>query len=154
MIKYIKGNLFERPAPDDDTIRYICHVANDMRVMGSGFALELVKKYPLVKECNVSEYLGELEFINVAKHLVVCNMVAQHQTIRQNGKPIRYSALVQCMEKVKAAVSHARTAGFNVEIVGPKFGSDRARGNWDFIEELINEIWAEIPTFIYVLEGK
>lgn len=154
MIQYIKGNLFERPAPDKKTARVICHVANDMRVMGSGFALELVTRFPIVKQRNRSENLGDAELVEIGEQLFVFNMVAQHQTIRQNSKPIRYAALVDCMKTVKDFIDDFKTTGYKVEIVAPKFGSDRARGNWNFIEELINEIWTDIPVFIYVLEGK
>jgi hypothetical protein len=36
------------------------------------------------------------------------------------------------------------------EIHAPKFGSGLAGGNWNFIENLIEDIWIDIPVYIYV----
>jgi hypothetical protein len=38
-----------------------------------------------------------------------------------------------------------------VQIHAPKFGSGLAGGNWNFIEELIKDIWLNIPVMIYSL---
>lgn len=86
----------------------------------------------------------------------VANMVAQHETIRTNSKPIRYAALVKCMESVVAEANNiALHSAANVEIHAPKFGSDLAGGTWDFIEELIEEIWVKsgLSCTVYVLEN-
>jgi hypothetical protein len=36
-----------------------------------------------------------------------------------------------------------------VEIHSPKFGSGLAGGNWNFIEELIKDIWYDCEVFVY-----
>lgn len=36
----------------------------------------------------------------------------------------------------------------------PKFGSGLAGGNWLFIEDLISDIWKNIPVFVYTYQAK
>jgi hypothetical protein len=84
-------------------------------------------------------------------------MIAQHETIRQNDKPIRYAALIQCMAGIRDHVLARNKVlqwhGQQSQIHCPKFGSDRARGSWEFIEELIDELWCanNIPVTVYQL---
>lgn len=149
MITYLKGNILELLPTDKSTLKIFPHVANDIPVMGSGIALGIIRKWPTVKEKNKSKTLGENEYIFVRDDVVVVNMVAQHNTIRENPKPIRYKALVECMTKVANYISTLKGFSQNVEIHTIKFGSKRSMGTWSFIEELINEIWCDIPVFIY-----
>jgi len=37
----------------------------------------------------------------------------------------------------------------SVQIHAPKFGCGLAGGNWNFVSELIRDIWSNIPVFIY-----
>lgn len=159
MIKYITGNLFEK-IHSNTSIKYIPHCCNNMTVMKSGFAKELTTRYPIVAQINKSTQLGDVEFIGIKlpqdtdfnEHYttIVVNLIAQHQTIRQNEKPIRYEALVKCMRKLKDEIDRMHKTGFyECEIHAPMFGSGLAKGNWLFIEELIEEIWYDIPVYIY-----
>lgn len=160
MITYVTGDVLN-DAPCFKR-KFITHVVNDIGQMGSGVAKAIKDKYPLVKEEYekwklYEEYklkdkiipfkLGEIQIVPVEKFVYVINMIAQHETIRTNPKPIRYAALTDCMEKVYNVVK--KNDG---EIHAPKFGSGLAAGNWDFIEELINEIWFDIPVYIYCLK--
>ena len=145
MITYVKGNLFDKPVRPLGVCHIVPHVANDMCVMGSGFAGELVKRYPVVKSQNTCRELGRIEIIPINTFGNVINMIAQHQTLRQNDKPIRYWALVTCM----AAVAQKAEEWGSAEIHCPKFGSGLAHGKWELIEELIGEIWAKFPVYIY-----
>lgn len=103
--------------------------------------------------------LGEVQFCtagwkkgtclnDVDKYCEFANMVAQHQTIKYNKKPIRYAALISCMIKVRKQIQKMEVP---VEIHAPKFGSGLSAGTWAFIEELINELWTDkgIPVHIY-----
>ncbi len=123
---------------------------------------------------DVPFVLGQLQWVRVDRRDItvseettrssdtfVVNMIAQHETIRNNGKPpIRYEALVKCMSEVRDRCVHqksiVKTWGSNpIEIHAPKFGSERAGGNWDFIAELIDELWLAhgIPVTIYEYKG-
>ena len=163
VVKYVKGDLFTQIR--EPSYHYIIpHIVNDIGAWGSGFVVPLGNYYPEVKERYLSDYelgwikLGKTDFIYVPKgQITVANMCAQ-TGIGKTKKPIRYEALVSCMRTV---VSHIKMDDrlneqmncptLPTKIIAPKFGSDRAGGNWDFIEELINEIWADFDTTIYYL---
>ena len=117
--------------------------------MGGGVALGLKKKWssienPYKENCN----LGECSFQKVDKDIFVANMVAQKGLISKNNpKPIKYWALAKCMLQVgKWAITN------NCNIIAPKFGSLRAKGNWSFIEELIEEIWLDSGINVTIYE--
>jgi hypothetical protein len=114
--------------------------------------------------------LGNVQWVNTTplengmpspSTVSVVNMIAQHETVRTNPKPIRYESLVSCMGKIRDHCVHrAKLEGkwhdSPAEIHCPKFGSDLAGGTWEFIEELIEEIWIgnNIPVTVYELGNK
>jgi hypothetical protein len=138
----------------------IPHVCNDEYVMRSGFVVPLIQRWPVVKERYVASRLplGHTEFINVEDSnnlVVVANMIAQHKTIRSHPKPIRYLHLANCMERVRDAIhnEYKATGWFEpATILCPRFGSGLAGGNWDFISELINEIWCDNGIHVTTVE--
>lgn len=157
VIQYVAGDLFDFIKAEEGKLKVIPHIVNDVYKMASGFVVPLVERWPDVKRQYIKErpLLGETQFVDVEHHadsrpaIVVANMVAQHKTITLcEAKPIRYEALVRCMASVKACCKYGDR---NAEIHAPRFGSDRARGTWAFIEELIQEIWCSqgIPVTIY-----
>lgn len=81
--------------------------------------------------------------------IYVANMIAQHSTITHQGagaRCLRYDALVECMNHVANCFNRQGS-----RIHCPKFGGALAGGNWDFIAELIQDIWINngIPTTVY-----
>tara|TARA_R110000751_G_scaffold74613_1_gene150654 strand:+ start:3585 stop:4100 length:516 start_codon:yes stop_codon:yes gene_type:complete len=161
MIKYVKGNLFAHI----DQPCVIPHVTNDIGAWGAGFVLA-INKYlgmsPRGSFLNASKNLlydlGDVDYCRTLKYKVratvggpiaeaqtavtVANMCSQHGVgFGSTGdlrvdKPIRYAALVSCMKDV------ARYADeFPQPILCPRFGSALAGGNWEFIDQLIHEIW-------------
>jgi hypothetical protein len=134
---------------------------------GSGFVVivskkwkqpeEQYRKWHTFEEYKIGEIiipfkLGNIQPVPVDKYTMVVNMIAQHNTISitPGSKPIRYAALASCMTK---AANVARK--MNAEIHAPKFRfADWLGGNWDFIEELINEIWIDFDVFVYEFEQK
>lgn len=147
-IKYKVGDLFASLPSDRKVV--IPHVCNDEYVMGSGFVVPLIRKWPQVYEQyrNNRPPIGESQFVVVEDNIVVANMVAQHLTVRSHAKPIRYLHLANCMEQVR------QFAQGDYEIICPLFGAKLAGGNWDFIEELIDEIWKELTVTVYQLPGE
>ena len=139
-IKYVKGNLIEALPYWSGKKVIVPHIVNNVGKFGSGFAAAVMKTYPIVR----SEYIdwigyimGAVQFVKINDNLQFANMVGQMGTIGpKNPKPIKYLALRY------------------EEIVCPKFGSGLANGNWEFIEELIEEIWIErnIIVTVYYLE--
>lgn len=112
--------------------------------------------------------LGSVDYCRVVKHetratvggpvkvpgssiaITVANMCGQHGVTGAStgdlrvAKPIRYAALVHCMEDVRSYVDQ-----FPQPILCPKFGSGLAGGNWELIRELIDEIWGELDVTIF-----
>ena len=163
MIKYVRGDMFPVLAGDLATLIVVPHVVNDAGRFGSGFAAAVMKHYPIVREhymdwSDIGENrraLGNTQFVVAKPNLVFANMVGQHGTVSpKNPKPIKYLGLAKAMEKVADAFSNSKF-GYctdNAEIVTPLFGAGLAQGNWWFISELINEIWAGIKVTVYHLE--
>ena len=139
-----KGDLFAALSQNDSwTPIVVSHIVNNARQWGAGFVIPLGQFYPKAKEKYLSWSktfglrLGRTQIVNVSNSLVyVANMVAQDNTSvgPDFGRPLRYLALIECMKSV---------AKFSVgyQIWCPKFGSGIAGGDWNFIEELIKEIW-------------
>tara|TARA_Y100000034_G_scaffold134846_1_gene204514 strand:- start:1278 stop:1880 length:603 start_codon:yes stop_codon:yes gene_type:complete len=109
---------------------------------------------------HVDDRLLEADGAKKPSSTYVVNMIGQHETVRTNRKPISYEALTRCMANVRdRCIYHKSLQGkwhnCPMEIHAPKFGSDRAGGTWDFIEELIDELWLahDIPVTIYEYKG-
>lgn len=162
MIKnVIKGDLFslfEKENPD--SIKIIPHVCNDIGAWGAGFVIPLAKHFPKAKQ-DYQEYvdamqkapisddiLGDTVFTKIPPKILIANMIAQ-KGIGTAQKPIRYGALVRCMETVRKTAKTIAQSGAPVEIHMPKFGSGLAGGSWDLIQELVIEIWQDFPVYIY-----
>ncbi len=144
--------------------KIIAHICNDCGGWGSGFVVNLSKVYPQAEEAyrkwhtfesykigetSIPFALGNIQVVPVDKSFVcVINMIAQHNTISTDpgSKPIRYAALASCMTKT-ANICRKLNGEFHI----PRIGSVLAGGRWDFIEELINEIWGEFDVYIYTL---
>lgn len=149
MINYIEGDLFANL----DKSKKICipHVCNCLGKMGSGFVVPLAQNFPKAKE----EYLklenwklGTTQFVNVSENITVANMIAQ---TLGGERPLFYNHLVQCMEIVVDFTKQS-----NSEIISPMFGSQLAKGNWLFIQELINDCWLKqgLDVTIFYLKGQ
>lgn len=149
MIKYHNGDVFDYIS---DQIKnkqdYIVfpHVVNVCNAFGSGLAAAFVNKYPSVKDsyhiyCKFAksqkELFGEVDYVHL-DNFTVANMFAQ----TLGGKrPLYYNHLAKAMKDVADYIVEARNNECPCQIVTVKFGSGLARGNWNFIEELIHDIW-------------
>lgn len=140
----------------------IPHVCNNVNGFGSGFAGDVAKRYPIVKQnfhmLGHDAVLGYVQFVTVKQDpiyrnkLIFANMIAQNGVIAKNNpRPLKYHALVACMTKVRKFAEDCRKNEENsdVEIYAPKFGSGLAGGDWNFITDLIEDIWANQKVFIY-----
>lgn len=162
IIKEIQADLFKvLPSIDSEVTIVIPQCCNDIKLDRSGFIIPLFKAFPEAKLeyhkmsnielGDVSEAWIERKNVqlNNPKYLIY-NMIAQKGIKSEsNPKPIKYAALVTCMEYVKNCLDYLENR--KIEIHTCRFGSDRANGNFEFIKELIEEIWEEYPTYIYYL---
>ncbi len=162
----VLGNVCEPQYGSTNEVAIIPHVCNDKGVMGAGVALALKKAFSGVEYYYLKSkhFLGRNSWVNPnteTNDVIVVNMVAQHNTVSaDNPIPLKYKALIECMVGVREDV--IRTLHMKPEYEGkepvihcPKFGSDLAGGNWDFILELIREIWLEhcIDVVVYEFEA-
>lgn len=150
--RIVKGDVLK--AVEGPTI--ISHICNDVGAWGRGFTHALDEKWPEVGGAFRS--FGTLPLgttqttcVSATDSIYVVGMIAQHGLPSwDNPKPIKYAALVECMLKVYDIALEFKIT----RICCPKFGAGFARGNWDFIEELIKEIWVDtgLDVTVYELE--
>lgn len=137
----------------------IPHVCNNIGLFGAGFCHAVRNEYPVV----ASNYellgkkikLGYVQYVKVIedptyKHeLIFANMIAQNGTIGKNNfRPLNYESLVRCMINVRETIKGLDKE--KTEIHCPRFGSGLAGGNWNFIEDLIEDIWSSYNICIYI----
>lgn len=145
-LKYIKGDATN---PVDDGEIVIIHVVNDKNLWGSGFVLALSAKW-LEPELWYRRWFGGAYKINgkrdkpalgkvqlvpiTGTDIVVANLIGQHDVRTDpNGEPpIRYDAIETGLKEIAAYCDQA-----NASVHCPKFGADRAGGDWNQIEALI-----------------
>lgn len=136
--------------------------------MGSGIAKVLYTEWPQVKTeyhkfMDKGNGLGEIQYVNCNnfKNQFVVNMVAQsvpggHYFKTKSGKihlqPVRYDSLVQCMLKIAQDFMTKDLYAKGYSIVGPKFCSDRAGGDWNVIRGLIDDCWIKNDIDVTICE--
>lgn len=166
-LNIVYGDLFEKiedhlKAGNNGSSIIVPHVCNNINLFGAGFAAAVASHYPIVKENYhllgnkfLKDHLGYVQFIEVLKvseynhKLIFANMIAQNGTIgKNNPRPLNYFALVKCMSNIrKYILEHFKED--KVQIRCPKFGCGLAGGNWNFIENLIQDIWTDVPVLVY-----
>ena len=137
----------------------IAHCVNDLGIASSGFVVPLFEEFPAAKKEYLSfkHELGDVSYVSNGPFSIF-NMCAQTgirskscgPRDRVSEKPGRYSALVKCLEKVKCQLELLKLT-HSLEIHIPKICSDRAGLSWELVKELINEIWADYPVYVYYL---
>ncbi len=142
------------------------HVCNNINSFGAGFAGAVAKHYPSVKEnyhllgnSFLKNNLGYTQFVEVAKDktyghkLIFANMIAQNGTISStNPRPLNYLALTKSMVGVGKYIQNNFDKDSRVQIHAPKFGCGLAGGNWNFIHDLIEDVWKGFSIYIYDLK--
>ena len=157
-LRNVVGDATDPQLSSDNEIAVIPHVCNDSGGWGKGFVLALSKKWKLPENSyrKLDKYeLGNIQWNWVENFkITVVNMIAQHGYISQdNPRPLKYDALIECMNEVKNNIININDNKRYV-IHCCKFGSDLARGNWDFIVNLIEDIWLNNGIDVVVYEYK
>lgn len=148
----------------NSTTIIIPHVCNNADIFGGGFTAGIVKRYPVVQDnyhmlglSFLKKNFGHTQFILAKENkrnnnkIIFANMIAQNGTISKNNpRPLNYLALCKSMVSVSNYIkTNIDTNEQEVQIHAPKFGSGLAGGNWNFIKDLISDIWSEYNIFIY-----
>jgi hypothetical protein len=142
------------------------HVCNNLDLFGAGFAASVADVYPSVKanyhmlgKTFLKSNLGHSQILKVKEDkkyrhgLYFVNMIAQNGIRSHNNpRPLNYAALVKSMIQISQFINNQ--TGFsnkteNVEIHAPKFGSGLAGGNWNFISDIIEDVWSKYNVYIY-----
>ena len=160
-LKNVRGDVTEPLITFENEIVIIPHCCNNLGIMGKGVALSLKKKWGKVynvykdmktKNIGADNYLlGDIstavvEFCpnTTTPKIIVVNMIGQDGTVsKDNPIPVKYRALVECMERIKEKIKRSISSEYKPVIHCPKFGSDLAGGDFRFILELIRELWLE-----------
>lgn len=152
-IQVIQGDLLD--AFDKGEVDVIGHVVNCQGVMGSGIAKSIRERYPRVhrayKELHNEtdrsyDLLGHCQGVYLSTTRAVYNLHAQYQY----GSPTRdldYGALGKCLYEMANELDLETTVGFPY-----KMGSDRAKGDWDIVFEMIEFYFQGHDIKFYQLE--
>ena len=133
-IEYRKGNLL------NVTEGIIMHGCNAQGVMGAGVAKAITDKYP---QCYVNylhskdEYrLGKViwYFHDYGGSLLIANVITQQYCGRDNKRYVNYTALATGFSKV-----FDFNEGKKHPVYFPKIGAGLGGGDWNIIEQLIND---------------
>jgi hypothetical protein len=153
-------------------VAIIPHVCNNKNRWGAGFVLalnkkwkepqqayrELFKGYPDMKGFPVGStkerfeksVLGTCHLVQVEPNIFVLNMIAQDGTGREGEpeRPLKYAALTLSMTKALDRIDNKIRIGMikpgtKISFHAPMFGSGLAGGNFNYIKELIQEIWVD-----------
>ena len=152
-IKYIKGDA---TTPQAKGIKIIAHICNNLGGWGKGFVLALSKRWELPEQeyrkwhrnrAKNNFELGNIQLVQAQNYIYVANMIGQQgMKTGSNGVPIRYKAVMECLEKLTKEAKK-----LNASVHMPRIGCGLAGGKWERIEPLIQKtlIKNNIATTIY-----
>lgn len=156
MLQFKQGNLFEQ-LPEGRIL--IPHICNNIHAFGSGFAGFVAKAFPTVRQAYMNWKeddsppfeLGQVQFVKhdlPLNELIFANMIGQNGLIGPNNPtPIKYNAVESCIEIIANKLTDIKPD----YIIGPKFGSERAGGNFDIIQPMVEKHWKDYPVWIFTL---
>lgn len=149
--KYIKGDVTKTE------LKYIAHGTNCKNAMGSGVAKAIYEVYPEVKEryhgyasqyqsslYNQKQLLGEIQSVR-SGNKTIYNLFTQLNYGYDGKRYVNYKAIVDCFKSL--------TESLEGEIIAiPKIGAGLAGGNWEMIEQLINDtVEDKLEIWVYEL---
>lgn len=154
MISYIKGDATEIVCDDQRPNNVLMHIVNNQGGWGRGFVVSISRKWVKPERVYRSQYrhfgltLGTNQYIKVEQYLHVVNMIAQVSYGKYvHGRPhIDYDHLASCLKRISKKYNPATTT-----IHAPKIGSGLGGGDWNKIEDIINNYLGEYNVKIYVL---
>ena len=149
--KYIKGDVTKTD------LKYIIHGVNCQNVMGSGVARSIYETYPEVKEkyhayasqhqsslYNQKQLLGEIQSVR-SRGKIIYNCFTQLNFGNDGKRYVNYKAIVDCFKRLTESLE-----GETIAI--PKIGSGLAAGDWNLIEQLINDtVEDKLEIWVYEL---
>ena len=151
-IEIVTGDLLD--AFDRGEVTVIGHVVNCQGVMGSGIAKSIRDRYPSVYESYVkfwSEFtythqnLGAAQPVHLDNCSSVWNLFAQNR-YGSITRDLNYGAIGNCLREMADDLDVDDRVGFPF-----KMGSDRAKGDWGIVLEMIEFYFKDHNVRIYKL---
>lgn len=157
---YIKDHISNQTSGSNIIVPHVC---NNIGSFGGGFTGAINNHYPIVKDSYellgkpfLQKNPGYVQFVKCDTNpktkysILFANMIAQNGIIGQkNRRPLNYESLVQSMINIKRYIHQNFDADNPVQIHCPKFGCGLAGGNWNFIRDLIKDIWPNYSIIVY-----
>lgn len=153
-IQYIKGDA-TRPNAGGNII--IAHICNDIGGWGKGFVTAISKRWKQPEKAyrewfkiNKNFNLGEIQIVQTADDIWVCNMIAQHKIITHSKvPPIRYDAVEECLLKLSNEAAQQKAS-----VHMPRIGCGLAGGKWEEIEPIIERtlLVKDVDVYVYDFE--
>lgn len=163
-IEPVNSNIFESiesainysSASVNIFIPNVCPIGNDNI---SSFSKELYRRFPIIEaslNVTANRKPGRVCFVDVKTNpknkskIIVGNMFCQTSASKPK-RSLHYGQLVFSMYEVKQKLSELakNNPDFVTEIHCPKFGVGIAGGNWNFISDLIIDIWGDFRVIAY-----
>lgn len=125
----------------------------------SSFSKELYKRFPIIEaslNVTANKKPGRVCFVDVKTNpknkskIIVGNMFCQ-TVVSKPKRSLHYGQLVYSMYEIKQKLLELskNNPDFNTEIHCSKFGVGIAGGNWNFISDLIIDIWSDFRVIAY-----
>lgn len=138
--KYINASILTTE------LKYIAHGVNCQNKMGSGVAKVLYEAYPDIKIYyhsfntainNPERLLGLASYAGSVyggeDRIVFFNLYTQFHYGYDGKRYVNYAAAVSCFKSLLEQIPHGS------KLAIPKIGCGLAGGNWNFMEQLIND---------------
>lgn len=151
-IEIVSGDLLD--AFDKGEVTVIGHVVNCQGVMGSGIAKSIRDRYPIIFDCYkefcaestyTEDLLGEAQPVHIGYNTCVWNLFAQNR-YGSATRDLNYGALGNCLREMADDLDVDEPIGFPY-----KMGSDRAKGDWGIVLEMIEFYFKDHNVRIYKL---
>lgn len=151
MVEQINCDIFKAP------IDVLIHQANCFHTMGGGIASAIKLRFPEVYEADLTtgygdrNKLGGYSLANTSKSgsiKYVYNLYSQFNYGAEK-RQTDYEAFYRGMEKIRV-ISVPEDGKFLSIGIPYMIGCGLAGGNWKIIEIMIQEIWKDYPSKVYI----
>jgi O-acetyl-ADP-ribose deacetylase (regulator of RNase III) len=138
-INYIVGDATQ---PIGEGPKIIVHVCNDIGGWGRGFVMALSNRWPMPEqqyrawfggELEKPFALGEIQLVQVASDMWVCNLIGQRDIRTVGGvPPVRYDSIRKALHTLAVEADRLK-----VSIHMPRIGCGLAGGKWEEVSKII-----------------
>jgi O-acetyl-ADP-ribose deacetylase (regulator of RNase III) len=153
MIIEVKGDLLSHPE-----VQVIAHCANCFHTMGAGIAKQIKLKYPSAYEADKKTPYGDINKLGTYSWSdvggkqgesvkIVTNVYGQYRYGREK-RHLNYEAIYKGMESVR---NHFHT--FNIGIIY-KMGCRNAGGDWHIIWAMMESLFADSDTNLFIIDNE